>query len=181
MKNFMVINESIIAETEIKDLSDLFIDTDRLVAELETKIDINYLYMVTYCLGDYIVTYVRNKDRWLHPEHAAIIQNKNHIILQFGYDDYESSLYLHEFYVIDFNDKNNISYYDQDTRNAIMMTIMRDRDKEQFRYTLSASAFFSGNRGPLWVRFIYASKNLNKNGNTLSDKIYLDGNSKFVL
>ena len=62
-----------------------------------------------------------------------------------------------------------------------MMTIMRDRDNEQFRYTLSASVFFSGNRGPLWLRFIYTNKDLNKNGNRLSDKIYLDGNSKFVL
>lgn len=173
MKNFMIINDTIITETEIKDLSDLFSDTDRLIKELDMKRPMDSIDKVIYCLGSYIVIYERSSFlRWLYPEHAVIKKDCNHQILQFGFDDRSSKFYLSEFCIDEFSDKRIISY-NGDMLESLLTNAIKDIFEKYFKDKMSFEEFFKmGNCGPLWFRFAYADANLNKDFG-LSDRIYL--------
>lgn len=174
MKNFIIINDSIITETEVKDLSDLFSNIDRNISELDMKRPIADIDKVVYCLGEYIVIYERSSfRRWLYPEYANIIRNDNHQILQFGFGDYSSKFYLSEFCIDEFSDKRIISYNGDVLENPLSNAIMKDIYKKYFKEQMSFEEFFKmGDCGPLWFRFAYADANLNTNFG-LSGRIYL--------
>ena len=173
MKNFIIINDTIITETEIKDLSDLFSDTDRLIKELDMKRPMDSIDKVIYCLGSYIVIYERSSFlRWLYPEHAIIKKDCNHQILQFGFDNYASKFYLSEFCIDNFSDK-RIILYDGDILKSILSDAIKSIYEKYFKEQMSFDKYFSdGVHEPIWFRFAYADANLNKDSD-LSDRIYL--------
>ncbi len=176
MKNIIIINDSIIVNTKIKDLSDLFADVNKNISELEMHKTIDNIDKVVYCLGDYIVTYERSSFlRWLYPEHATIKKNCNHQILQFGVDYYESKIYLSEFCIDDFSDKRIISY-DGDMLEGFLMDAAKNIYEKYFKESMSFEKYFSDNiHGPIWFKFMYADIRLNANADPdLSDKIYLE-------
>lgn len=179
MKNIIIINGSIIKETEIKDLSDLFSNTEKFLFEIDQVKKLRDVNEVMICVGEYIVTYESSFVRWLYPEHATIIRNDSHQILQIGFDDYKSDLYLTEFCIEDcFDEIRYNKYLMQDLIIKALKNIFKRsfEDKMRFDEFLHTDSY-----GPVWFKFMYADKDADHNNCILSDKIYLEDCSNFAL